>query len=78
MWDLRGDQNFSDKDKLFLRYSYYKLYVYNPGPLPIPLVGSISFQQSINNQSGHQRTGCWARRTYSRRRWSTIVPQGGL
>jgi hypothetical protein len=53
-WDVRGDQNFSEKDKLFLRYSYYRLYFYNPGPLPIPLVGSTSFQQSINNQSGHQ------------------------
>ena len=53
-WDTRGDQNFSEKDKLFLRYSYYKLYFYNPGPLPIPLVGSTSFQQSVNNQSGHQ------------------------
>ena len=53
-YDFRGDQNFSDRDKLFLRYSYYKLYFYNPGPLPLPLVGSTSFQQSINNQSGHQ------------------------
>ena len=51
---MRGDHNFSDKDKFFVRYSYYKLYVYNPGPLPIPIVGSNSFQQSINNQSGHQ------------------------
>jgi hypothetical protein len=53
-WDVRGDHNFSEKDKFFLRYSYYKLYVFNPGPLPVPLVGSTSFQQSINNQSGHQ------------------------
>ena len=53
-FDTRGDQNFSDKDKFFLRYSYYKLYFYNPGPLPPPLVGSTNFQQSINNQSGHQ------------------------
>jgi len=53
-WDTRGDQNFSDKDRLFLRYSYYRLYFYNPGPLPIPLVGSTSFQESINRQSGHQ------------------------
>ena len=55
-WDMRGDQNFSNNDKLFLRYSYYKLYVNNPGPLPLPLVGSTNFQQSINNQSGHQAT----------------------
>jgi hypothetical protein len=53
-WDTRGDHNFSEKDKFFLRYSYYKLYVYNPGPLPLPLVGSTNFQQSINNQAGHQ------------------------
>ncbi len=56
VYDMRGDQNFSDKDKLFLTYHYYKLYFYNPGPLPPPLVGSSSFQESINNQSGHQAT----------------------
>jgi hypothetical protein len=53
-WDMRGDHNFSDKDKFFLRYSYYRLYVSAPGPFAPPLVGSTSFQQSINNQSGHQ------------------------
>ncbi len=53
-WDMRGDHEFSQADKLFLRYSYYKLYVSNPGPLPLPLVGSNNFQQSINHQSGHQ------------------------
>jgi hypothetical protein len=53
-FDLRGDQNFSDRDKLFVRYSYYRLYFNNPGPLPAPLIGSTNFQQSINNQSGHQ------------------------
>jgi len=53
-YDVRGDQSFSDKDKFFMRYSYYKLYFFNPGPLPLPLVGSTGFQQSINNQSGHQ------------------------
>ncbi len=56
VYDTRGDQNFSDKDKFFLTYHYYKLYFYNAGPLPLPLVGSTSFQQSINNQSGHQAT----------------------
>ena len=54
IWEARGDQNFSDRDKLFLVYHYYQLYFYNPGPLPPPLVGSTSFQESINNQSGHQ------------------------
>jgi hypothetical protein len=53
-YDLRGDQSFSNADKLFVRYSYYKLFVNNPGPLPAPLIGSSNFQQSINNQSGHQ------------------------
>jgi hypothetical protein len=56
VYDTRGDQNFSDKDKFFLAYHYYALYFYNPGPLPLPLVGSTGFQQSINNQSGHQAT----------------------
>ncbi len=53
-YDTRGDQSFSDNDKFFARYSYYQLYFFNPGPLPLPLVGSTGFQQSINNQSGHQ------------------------
>ena len=53
-WDGRGDHDFSGADKLFVRYSYYEFYGYTPGPLPMPLVGSTSFQQSINNQSGHQ------------------------
>ncbi len=53
-FDLRGDHEFTQADKFFVRYSYYKLYVNNPGPLPAPLIGSTNFQQSINNQSGHQ------------------------
>ena len=52
-WDQRGDQNFSEKDKLFLRYSYYLYHYVNPGPLPPPLIGSTGFQQSTNDQSGH-------------------------
>jgi hypothetical protein len=52
-FDTRADQNFSDRDKMFLRYSYYVLNFVNPGPLPPPLIGSASFQQSINDQSGH-------------------------
>ena len=53
-YDLRGDQNFSDKDKLFLRYSYYNLNFVAPGPFGPPLVGSTAFQTSINDQSGHE------------------------
>jgi len=52
-WDQRGDQNFSEKDKLFLRYSYYQYHFVNPGPLPAPIIGSTNFQQSTNDQSGH-------------------------
>jgi hypothetical protein len=52
-WDQRGDHNFSDADRLFVRYSYYILNYVNPGPLPPPIIGSTSFQQSINDQSGH-------------------------
>ena len=52
-WDQRGDQNFSNNDKLFVRYSYYIYNFVNPGPLPAPLIGSTNFQQSVNNQSGH-------------------------
>ena len=53
-WDMRGDQSFSNADKLFVRYSYYILNFVNPGPLPAPLIGSTNFQQSINDQSGHE------------------------
>jgi hypothetical protein len=52
-WDQRADQNFSNNDKLFVRYSYYILHFVNPGPLPAPLIGSTNFQQSINDQTGH-------------------------
>jgi hypothetical protein len=52
-WDQRGDQNFSNADKLFVRYSYYMTHFVNPGPLPVPVVGSTNFQQSINDQTGH-------------------------
>jgi len=52
-WDQRGDQNFSNADKLFVRYSYYLYNYVNPGPLPAPLIGSTNFQQSVNDQSGH-------------------------
>jgi Carboxypeptidase regulatory-like domain len=52
-WDVRGDENFSNADKLFVRYSYYTYHFVNPGPLPAPVVGSTNFQQSINDQSGH-------------------------
>ena len=52
-WDQRGDQNFSNSDKLFARYSYYVYHFVNPGPLPAPLIGSTNFQQSDNDQSGH-------------------------
>jgi Carboxypeptidase regulatory-like domain/TonB dependent receptor len=53
-FDFRGDQNFSDKDKLFLRYSYYTLNNVNPGPFAAPLIGSAQAQQSNNDQSGHE------------------------
>ncbi len=52
-WDQRGDQNFSNADKLFARYSYYQYHFVNPGPLPVPVVGSTTFQQATNDQSGH-------------------------
>ncbi len=52
-WDQRGDQNVSNADKLFVRYSYYVYHNVNPGPLPAPLIGSTGFTQSINDQSGH-------------------------
>jgi hypothetical protein len=53
-WDSRADHNFSSNDRLFVRYSYYTLLGVTPGPLPAPIVGSTNFQQSNNNQSGHQ------------------------
>jgi hypothetical protein len=53
-WDVRGDHAFTDKDKFFVRYSYYILNGISPGPLPAPIIGSTNFQQSNNDQSGHQ------------------------
>jgi hypothetical protein len=58
-WDQRGDQNFSNADKLFVRYSYYLYNYVNPGPLPAPVIGSTNFQQSINDQSGHGSVLGW-------------------
>jgi len=52
-YDNRGDQNFSDQDKLFLRYSYYSYTFVNPGPFAPPLIGTSTFQQATNNQKGH-------------------------
>jgi hypothetical protein len=53
-WDSRGDHNFSNADRLFIRYSYYILHAISPGPLPAPIIGSTNFQQSNNDQTGHQ------------------------
>jgi hypothetical protein len=53
-WDSRADHNFSNSDRFFVRYSYYTLHAVNPGPLPSPIIGSTNFQQSGNDQSGHQ------------------------
>jgi hypothetical protein len=52
-WDQRLDHSLSSADKIFLRYSYYLYHYTNPGPLPSPLIGSTTFQQSLNDQSGH-------------------------
>jgi hypothetical protein len=53
-WDTRGDHNISNADRLFVRYSYYTLHAVSPGPLPAPVIGSTNFQQSNNDQTGHQ------------------------
>jgi hypothetical protein len=47
--DSRADQNFSDTDKLFLRYSYLTQAFLNPGVLPAPLIGATGNTQ--NNQA---------------------------
>ena len=46
--DSRGDQNFSDADKMFFRYDYLQQSYLNPGVLPAPLVGATS-----NTQNNH-------------------------
>lgn len=46
--DTKGDENISERDKLFVRYDYVTQLFVNPGPLPPPLVGSTS-----NNQNAH-------------------------
>ena len=52
-YDFRGDQSFSDKDKLYLRYSYFTRQFINPGPFAPPLIGTTTFQESEKSQSGH-------------------------
>jgi len=52
-FDFRGDQNFSDTNKLFVRYSYLTGASVNPGPFPPPLIGSGNFQTAEKSQSGH-------------------------
>ncbi len=52
-YDFRGDQNFSDRDKLFARYSYFTRQFTNPGPFPPPLIGTTNFQEAEKSQSGH-------------------------
>jgi len=46
--DSRGDQDFSERDKLFLRYSYFTQAFVNPGVLPAPLIGATG-----NTQNNH-------------------------
>lgn len=46
--DSRGDQSFSDRDKLFMRFRYLTQAFLNPGPLPPPLIGATT-----NNQNNH-------------------------
>jgi outer membrane receptor protein involved in Fe transport len=46
--DSRADQNFSDNNKLFLRYSYFSQAFTNPGVLPAPLIGATG-----NTQNNH-------------------------
>ena len=50
--DARGDQSFSDSNKLFVRFDYLTQLFVNPGPLPPPLVGSTS-----NGQNSHVTNG---------------------
>jgi hypothetical protein len=46
--DTRGDQSFSDNDKLFVRYDYFSQQFLNPGILPAPLIGATG-----NTQNNH-------------------------
>jgi outer membrane receptor protein involved in Fe transport len=46
--DSRGDQDFSDSDKLFVRFSYFTQAFTNPGVLPAPLIGATG-----NTQNNH-------------------------
>ncbi len=46
--DTRGDESFSDNDKLFVRYDYFTLAHLNPGILPAPLIGATG-----NTQNNH-------------------------
>jgi hypothetical protein len=52
-FDNRGDENISDKDKLFERFSYAPGVLLNPGPLPAPLIGATSNNQNLHTTDSH-------------------------
>ena len=54
--DTRGDQNISDNDKLFARFSYLSRSFLNPGPFPPPLIGATSQEQNLKSTAGHSAT----------------------
>jgi hypothetical protein len=73
-FDQRGDQNFSDKDKLFLRYSYYFYNNVNPGP-----ADRHHFLSAIHQRSIRTRCGTWRdahlQRKYCQRISSGLQPR---
>lgn len=47
-WDVRVDQNFGDRTRLFGRYSHQKDLRLVPGPLPLPIGGGRSTTDTYN------------------------------
>ena len=51
--DSRGDVNVSERDKIFLRFSYLTRSFLNPGVFPPPLVGATTNDQNLKTTQAH-------------------------
>ncbi|MBV9085695.1 MAG: TonB-dependent receptor, partial [Acidobacteriaceae bacterium] len=54
--DSRGDQSFSDNDKLFLRHDYLRQRFLNPAILPAPLIGATANTQNNHDTDAQSAT----------------------
>jgi hypothetical protein len=64
VYDTRGDQDFSDKDRFFLTYHYYKRTSIIPDRCPLRWSGPRASRNRSTTKAGIRRR--WVRRTCSR------------